>query len=66
MSENLFKNHTPAAIEACIAKALGALLGEEVKVCIDGLRFADAGPRAAEFGVHARHAMPEDFKDVPF
>jgi len=66
MSENLFKNHAPAAIEACIAKALKALLGEEVRVCIDGLRFADTGPRAAQFGVHAQHDSPDDFKDVPF
>lgn len=58
MSENLFKNHSVNDIQACIAKALTELVGEEVQVGISQLKVSSDTlglSHIAVFDVSASH-----------
>ena len=67
MSGNLFKNHSINAIEECIAKALGELVGKPVTVTLDGLEVKGVSNGTAKFNVDAYHAgEPVGEDDFPF
>jgi len=61
MSENLFKKHSIAAMEECVAKALTELLGRPTKVVISGLQLSDertfTATKSAVFSVRADHDL---------
>ncbi len=58
MSDNLFKDHSISAIEACLSKALTELLGHRASLSINNLELSSdtfGTTYAAKFSAYAVH-----------
>jgi len=69
MTKNSLKNYSLIEIEACLAKALGDLVGHEVRVSIAGINhpvphsvpvWSGRAAWTAEFGVSAAEVLPPE------